>query len=202
MSKVRVVLLLLVGFAVSSIAYAASKKFEKFLVYDDKPSRNHYVASGFMPFGKCVEIDDIWQQDCQGKSRSCIKSTFNRDCAAIGGGWAGVYWLQPANNWGQVQNSGFDLTGAKRLVFWAKGEKGGEVITFKMGGVGHQTPAPFPDTASGTTPAITLTKDWKEYSIDLKDKDLTRITGGFAWVGTVKENQVNAVFYIDNMYYE
>jgi hypothetical protein len=174
-----------------------SKGFEKFLVYQDKPSRNHYVPSGFMPDGKCVAVDDVWVQNCQ-EGRSCIKATFNRDCAAIGVGWAGVFWLHPANNWGDVKG-GFNLTGAQKLVFWAKGEKGGEVVVFKMGGVGMGHP--YPDSDAAASEPITLTTTWQEYSIDLRNKDLSRITGGFAWVGNVKDNRSNVTFYLDNIYY-
>src|ERR1700679_3623883 len=115
---------------------APAKAFEKFYVYKDKPSPSHFAASGFMPDGRCVAINDVWVDNCGG-SRSCIQLKFDRDCTASPGatGWAGIYWLEPANNWGDVKG-GFNLKGAKKLVFSARGEKGGEVVTFKMGGVG------------------------------------------------------------------
>ncbi len=172
--------------------------FKKFTVYQDKPSRNHYYISGYMPDGQCVAMDDAWQKDCQ-EGRSCIKAYFGRECATMHQAWAGVYWLHPANNWGDSK-SGYSLKGAKRLVFWAKGDKGGETITFKMGGVGMGHI--FPDTDSAGTDPIKLTKDWQEYSIDLTGKNLERIAGGFVWVANVKDNSSNATFYLDNIYYE
>ena len=182
----------------SSSAPAPAKKFEQFYVYKDKPSPSHFTASGFMPDGRCVAINDVWIDNC-GDSRSCIQLKFDRDCTATSTGWAGMYWLEPANNWGDVKG-GFNLTGAQKLVFSARGEKGGEVVTFKMGGVGmgHQ----YPDSDAATTDPIVLTKDWKEYSIDLTGKDLSHIIGGFAWVGTAKENQSNITFYVKNIYYK
>ena len=173
------------------------KPFEKFYIYKDKPSLSHFAASGFMPDGNCVAINDVWVDNCNG-NRSCIQVKFNRDCSATGTGWAGIYWLEPANNWGDVKG-GFNLTGAHKLVFWAKGEKGGEVVTFKMGGVGmgHS----YPDSDTATTDPIMLTQNWKEYSIDLTDKDLSHVIGGFAWVATAKENQSNITFYLANIYY-
>lgn len=198
----RLMLVLMSVFMGGSLVQAADaptpKAFEKFTVYQDKPSRNHYVASGFIPNGKCVAIDDAWQQDCQ-EGRSCIKNTFDRDCATLNMIWAGIYWLQPANNWGD-DKGGFDLSGAKKLVFWAKGDKGGEVITFKMGGVGLA--AKYPDSDAVSLEPITLTKDWKEYSMDLTGKNLSHITGGFCWVGSAKDNQSKTTFYLDNIYYE
>jgi len=178
-------------------AAAPTKPFEKFYVYKDKPSPNHFAASGFMPDGRCVAINDVWLDNCQ-DSRSCIQLKFDRDCTATSTGWAGIYWLEPANNWGDVKG-GYNLTGAKKLVFWARGEKGGEVVTFKMGGVGMGHP--YPDSDAASSDPIALTKDWKEYSIDLTGKDLSHIIGGFAWVGTAKENQSNITFYVRNIYY-
>lgn len=177
---------------------AQAAPFEKLLVYQDKPSANHFVASGFMPDGKCVSVNDVWLENCH-EGRSCIKAEYKRDCSTLGSGWAGLYWLNPANNWGD-NKGGIDLTGAARLVFWARAEKAGSVITFKMGGigVGHT----YPDTDAASSEPITLTQDWKEYSIDLTGKNLSRISGGFAFVGTAKENQSDAVFYLDDIYYE
>ncbi len=176
---------------------ASAAEFEKFIVYKDKPSANKYVASGFMPDGKCVAIDDAWQENCQ-EGRSCIKAEFNRDCATSHMIWAGVYWLHPANNWGESKG-GYDLTGASKLTFWARGEKGGEVLVFKAGGVGIGQQ--YPDSDAVASDPITLTKDWMEYSIDLTGKNLSRITGGFAWIGSAKDNPQNITFYLDDIYY-
>jgi hypothetical protein len=41
-------------------------------------------------------------------------------------GWAGLYWQHPDNNWGD--EPGVDLTGAKRISFYARGERGGEIV--------------------------------------------------------------------------
>jgi hypothetical protein len=190
-------LILALSQAAVALAFAQTKKFEQFYVYKDKGFPNHFAASGYMPDGRCVALNDVWIDNCGG-SRSCIQAKYDRDCTATSTGWAGIYWLDPADNWGEAKG-GFNLTGAKKLVFWARGEKGGEVVTFKMGGVGMGHT--YPDSDSATTEPIKLTKDWKEYSIDLKGKDLSHIIGGFAWVGTAKENQSNITFYLRNIYY-
>src|ERR1700733_14121447 len=85
--------------AMVGLPSAQAKPFEKFYVYKDKPSPGHYAPSGFMPDGRCVAINDVWVDNCGG-SRSCIQAKFDRDCTATSTGWAGVYWLDPANNWG------------------------------------------------------------------------------------------------------
>ncbi len=201
-NKARIVLMVMMMVFAALINTKANAEdaaaFKKFTVYQDKPSRNHYYISGYMPDGECVSMDDAWQQGCQ-EGRSCIKAFFGRECATMHQAWSGVYWLQPANNWGD-NKGGYKLEGAKRLVFWARGEKGGETIVFKLGGVG--VGRDFPDTDSAGTEPLKLTKDWQEYSIDLKGKNLKRIAGGFAWIGNVKDNSSNATFYLDNIYFE
>ena len=80
-------------------------------------------------------------------------------------------------------------------------EKGGETIAeFKIGGVGISREYPDSDTV-GIGPVI-LSKDWKEYSIDLRGRDLTYLSGGFAWVANTENNTESCTFYIDDIRYE
>jgi hypothetical protein len=62
--------------------------------------------------------------------------------------WGGWYFLdgvlpptvrQPIANWGDQTNTGYDLTSATMLRFWAKGSAGGEAVQFSVG----NTAAPF-----------------------------------------------------------
>ena len=57
----------------------------------------------------------------------------------------------------------------------------------------------FPDSASGET-TVTLTKEWKQYAIDLSGKDLSRIKTAFCWVLTGQGKPVT--FYLDDVKYE
>ena len=176
-----------------------SKPFLKFVIYQDKNSHNHYVPSGYMPTGECLKMNDAWQQDCH-EGKTCIKIVYDVVCSAKSRRWVGIYWLNPPDNWGD-RKGGYKLIGAKKLVFWAKGEKGGEVISeFKMGGVGDNRNYPDSDTAS-IGPVI-LTKEWKEYSIDLRDKDLSYISGGFAWSANVDDNPDSCIFFLDDIHFE
>jgi hypothetical protein len=74
-----------------------------------------------------------------------------------------------------------DLTGATRITFWAKGESGGESVRFGMGGLhlGGGTP----DRDSVDTQFFILTKNWQQFTIDLRGVDLSKMNGGFRWVG-------------------
>jgi hypothetical protein len=89
--------------------------------------------------------------------------------------WGGIVWQHPPNDWGD-KPGGYDLSGAKRLVFRAKGEQGGEVATFSMGIIGKDKP--HHDSAKAEK-KVTLTPDWQTYALDLSGKDLSRIKSGF-----------------------
>jgi hypothetical protein len=173
------------------------KAFKPFIVYQDKGSLNRFVPSGYMPTGECLKMDDAWRDNCQ---ESCIKIDYDVACSIKGRHWAGIYWLHPADNWGD-RKGGYNLTGAKKLLFWARGKNGGEKIAeFRIGGVGQGRDYPDSDTAS-IGPVI-LPKQWKEYEIDLRDKDLTSISGGFAWIANVDDNPSSCTFYLDHIRYE
>ena len=86
--------------------------FNPFYIYSEKGSReNHYVPSGLMPDGKCISFDDKWSTGCQ-SGETCIQIAFEVECARNNQSWAGIYWLNPSNNWGK-RKGGFNLTGAR-----------------------------------------------------------------------------------------
>ena len=179
-------------------AISTQSTFQPFIVYVDKGSRdNHFVPSGFMPDGRCLTIDDRWQENCH-SGKTCIKIVFDVECSKEGSKWGGIYWQNPANNWGN-RKGGFDLTGATKLSFWARGEIGNERIEeFKMGG----TTGDYPDTDTAMIGPVILSSEWKEYSIDLRGKDLSYISGGFAWSTNVDVNPEGCTFYLDDIKYE
>jgi hypothetical protein len=132
----------------------------------------------------------------QHSGKSCIKITYNAK-SSQSAGWAGVYWQYPANNWGE--RKGLNLTGAKRLTLWARGAKGGEKLaSFKVGGITGN----IPDSDSAEIGPIELTKDWKQYSIDLAGKDLSNIAGGFCWSASKDDNQSGFEIYFDDIQFE
>ena len=199
----RSIFLLLLG--ISCLPFFAqaqtneNKSFPEFIIYQDKNSSTHYTPSGYMPTGECIKMDDGWQQNCR-DGKTCIKVIYDVPCSNKGRHWAGVYWLHPADNWGD-KKGGYNLTGAKRLVFWARGEKGGEQIAeFKIGGVGMNRE--YPDSDAASIGPVILTNQWREYTIDLRGKDLSSISGGFAWIANVDDNPLSCIFYIDDIYFE
>lgn len=182
----------------SSSAQEDQSGFQPFVVYYDKGTReNHFVPSGFMPNGKCLTFDDVWMENCY-EGETCIKIDYDVECSAQDQQWSGIYWLNPANNWG-AKKGGFNLEGAQKITFWARGEKGGERIEeFTIGGVTGN----YPDSDSAMIGPVILTPEWRQYSIDLRGKDLSVISGGFAWTTNVKVNSGSCVFYLDHIQYE
>ena len=91
------------------------------------------------------------------------------------------------------------MTGAEKFVFWVRGDKGGERIEeFKVGGITGE----FADSDVAGIGPVVLTQDWQRLVIDLKDKDLSSISGGFVWATNLDVNPDGAVFYLDDMRYE
>ena len=170
---------------------------KKFYVYAEKGYfKNHFAPSGWMGDYGDIKFVDNYKVDPYSR-RSCIRVVYTAENKQ-GAGWAGIYWQHPPNNWGNMPG-GYNLDGAKKLTFYAKGEKGGELITeIKMGGISGQ----YSDTTSYSIGPLILTPEWKEYTVNLEGEDLSSVIGGFAFVVSSMENPEGATFYIDEIAYE
>ena len=172
--------------------------FKKFYIYKDLGSDlNHFFPTGWMGDYKYLTFKDNVVRDAK-TMNTCIKISYLPPKNMSPAGWAGIYWQNPMNNWGSEEGA-YDFTGAKFLTFWAKGLTGKEVISkFQIGGIAGE----FPDSSFKAIYNIKLTKDWKKYYIDLKNVDLSYISGGFCVVITKRDNMHGAVFFIDDICYE
>ena len=163
-----------------------------FYVYQNQfKSTNHYVSSGWM--GKTAAIKMV--AGCKENPHSppsCMKFQFTSESD-----WGGIVWQDPADDWGD-RDGGWNLTGAKRLVFWARGENGDEIVSFSFGLLGQDKK--FFDSAGGGLEGVTLTKEWKEYAIDLTYQNMVRIKTGFCWTLAGQGHPVT--FYLDDILYE
>jgi hypothetical protein len=170
---------------------------EFFYVYSDtRGQANHFFPTGWMGDWNDIKMN----QRCliaPYSGKTCLEFVYTAKVTR-GARWAGVYWQNPANNWGGIDGR-YDLRGAKRLTFWARGKSGGERIeTVKMGGIGGN----FPDSDEVVNPAIVLTRDWRKYTIDLSKADLSAISGGFCWMSNADMNPNGITFYLDDIRYE
>ena len=112
-------------------------------------------------------------------------------------GWGGVVWQSPAGDWGD-RGGGYDFTGAKKITFWGRGQNGGEVVNFEFGVLPKEKK--FHDTAKGSLPKVTLTKEWQRFEIPVTAPDLSRIKTGFVW--TLASPGHPVVFYLDDIRWE
>jgi hypothetical protein len=168
-----------------------------FAVYTDAGSKgNHFAPSGWMGDYGDLKINPGFIKNPH-SGKTCFQITYSAH-KTQGAGWAGIYWQNPSNNWG-TKKAGFNLTGATKLTFWARGEKGGEKFAeFKVGGITGE----YPDSDSASISSVVLTKDWQKFEIDLKGKDLSNIIGGFCWSASADDNPDGFIFYLDDIVYE
>ena len=164
------------------------------------------------------DTNDITIDECR-RGDVYSGSTAIRVCydaiGAQGNNWAALAWVAPAGNWGD-RPGGHDLTGAQALCFSAKGERGGEKIEFKMGGIGYHpgtcspeplacgVKVPYPDSVCPPVyqGVYTLTNGWQDYCLDLNSSvNLSHVVGGFLWGADRNRNPGGACFYLDNVRY-
>jgi len=179
----------------NGMAAEAESAFVPVFVYRDSGSS----ANRFFPSGWMGDVRDIsFTDDYSGDSYSGMTSIRIEYRPQGHQRWAGIYWQFPVNNWGDM-HGGRNLAGARELVFWARGETGAERISeAKIGGLSGA----FPDSDVAFLRDIRLSKEWRQYRIPLRGRDLSRIAGGFAIVLTRKDNPRGAIIYLDEIRYE
>jgi hypothetical protein len=160
-------------------------------VYAEETDPPTYIPAGWMGDTKSIKLNPAWT-DQPHSGKTCLRCDFEADK-----NWGGVVWQSPAGDWGE-RGGGYDLTGAKKLTFWARGEKGGETVSFEFGTLAK--PKKFFDTATGKIDKASLTKDWQRHEIDVSGKDLTRIKTGFVW--TLASPGQPVTFYLDDIRWE
>lgn len=158
---------------------------------------NNYYPSGYMGDAEGenkkgtdpIDLNDQWTQNCH-SDPTCIKIVYRPPSNK----WAGVYWQYPDGNWGD--EAGRKIVGAKKLVFWSRGEHGVELVSFKVGGINKKK---FKDSVDRSLGPLKLTTDWKHYEIDLSDADTSSVIGAFAWSASAKGNPDGLTFYLEGI---
>ncbi len=184
---------LLAGFALlagnAAHADAVKKAALPLTVYAEAGGPSPFIPSGYMGNTGAVKVNPACTvQPHSGKT--CLQAQYT----AVSN-WGGVVWQNPANNWG-AKTGGYNLAGAKSLSFWARGDKGGEIVTFVYGLVAKK---PDGDTSTGKLNSVHLTKVWKKYTISLAGHNMSHIITGFAW--TLAGQGKPVTFYLDDIRY-
>lgn len=188
--------------------------FPFYVYHDGNSAQQAFFATGLM--GDLANANvDLYNKEQPYQGESCVKVVYEKTPDSIG--WAGLYWQTPANNWGEAQ-AGYDLQKAKKLTFWARGAKGGEVINIaQVGGIAGK----YGDTGNSAIGPIILSKEWTQYTIDLQHvgfeimfskesrecwpfmEPLSRIIGGFGWAASLDANQGQGLtLYLDEIRFE
>ncbi len=157
-------------------------------VYTEELSpKNIFAPSGWMGSTGNLGLNTNWQQNpYAGNTCTQVKYSSSKKFD-----WAGIYWQHPEGNWGN--QTGMDLTGAKRLSFYVKGETGGEIIDkFIIGGITG-------DSFEIELRNVRISSNWNEVIIDLDGHDLSNVSGGF---GVVFSGNTDVVIYLDEIRYE
>ncbi len=149
-----------------------------------------WSASGWMGDSTKLKLDEASTENPK-IGKECTKVSFNGNS-----GWAGVVWQHPEGDWGDAPG-GFDLTGAKKLSFWARGNAGGEKVTIGIGLINHEKV--YHDTFSRKL-ELTLTDQWQNFEIDLTGKNLTRIKSALYFTTSADGKPLS--FYLDDIIIE
>jgi hypothetical protein len=182
------------GIKIAFRAPAVPKEKFPFDVYSSAAEGEpNYYASGVMGSDMAsLSIDGTSTDAPRDGRKKVMKVEYKSDK-----GWAGCFFQTPVNDWGKTPG-GYDLTQADKLTFWARGAKGNESITFGVGGIDIKTR--FHDSMVVDLKDVKLTKEWKQYTIDLTEFDLTCIRSGFRFSFGTKGEPIT--FYLDDIKFE
>jgi len=152
-----------------------------------------FIASGYMGDVKTIEMFSAHRETPHSPPLCFMIRYLPSDS-----GWGGIYWQNFPDNWGNSKGTDFSDKQFNKIIFWAKGETGTEIIEFKAGDIKEKK---YQDSFSArTSPRRTaLTKNWVKYEIDLSGLDLSSVIGGFAWVASEKDNPNGVTFYLDDI---
>lgn len=145
-----------------------------------------FFSTGFM--GDHV---DISAADCTDRAPGAIGECQGFTYSGETGGWAGVVWQYPDNNWGEQPGKCIG-DGATTVTFYAKAETEGVALTF---GATDVEGTEIADQELGT--------EWTQYEIPLTDYNASALGGtisGFLWVGAAATGA--GTFYIDSIQWE
>lgn len=101
-----------------------------------------------------------------------------------------------------------DLKGYQRIVFFARGQQGGEIVSFIAigmisSGLNSNNIDSFPyQDFTVTTKNVTLDNFWKRYEISLNETRLDNITHPFGFVTTGHEPGVKEIFYLKGVTFD
>ena len=172
-------------------------------VYTEQDAGGNIYFPALMPDGSAPLIN---RGDCLENPKSGLTCTKIEFIPNVNYSWAGIYWLYPEQNWGvkgktTLDTIGYDLRGATKLTFWARGQTGTEQVRFFLAGIRN---GKYQDPVQKSTRWETLSTSWNMYTISLQGMTLNSIIGGFGFVVDTahNSNRSNITFYLDDIQYD
>jgi hypothetical protein len=170
----------------------------RWYVYRDAgEKKNHGEWTNWMPGGsrKLIKVNVADSVDPESGS-TCVRI----DVTWAPPSWCGIAVASADEYWGEKPGPGYDLRRAKKLVFSARGAKGGEIIHAKVAIAGDK---PFGDTAA--VPAvlrdIMLKNTWEQFELDVSKIRRDRVITPFCIVTNQDLNPENITVFLDNIYF-
>jgi len=165
-----------------------------------KPIDQIGVPEAWMTNGRNNPADYITMQIV---SDGCYTSKCYQFSYKPGNVWAGILWWPKGCNWNSAKAGTcgimiFDQNDIipENLTFWAKGEKGGEILEFMVGATDIQ---PSPAESTGQ---IALGSGWQKVEIPLTSMDMNEAIALFTWVAADIGNKEPITFYLDGIQFE
>jgi hypothetical protein len=176
-------------------------------------SNHSYIIMPARAVDKKMVLVDASRGPGFGGSITCIRIEFKNLVEPPK--WAGVTFPVESDFFGEEpevsSSSVLDLRRARKLIFYARGERGGERIQVKAIFAGdkpygdkisndNSAPAPLPLI----TDWITLEREWKRYELQIDNPDqLYRVITPFAVITSLPYNPGGSItVYLDEIYYE
>ncbi len=162
------------------------------VVYDELPLK--YPWSGYMGSSGDTSLTvDPFSTEHPSSGDICANISYDGS-----EDWTGLY-IQATGDWRRNRGVGLDLRGEEKLVFYAKGARGGENVSF---GYGYDVPdaSGLTDSAYASRPEQ-LSDSWTKYEFDLRRCDRSHINGLFRFYIEGDDNPDGAIFYLDNITY-
>jgi hypothetical protein len=121
-------------------------------------------------------------------------------------GWAAVAWQFPENNWGDKPAKDWSKRGFSKVTVWARGikDRHGNLpkVQFKAGG-GSDPTKKYQASFEVENDFMTLTEDWKQYSLDLRGQNLSQVIAAFVLVVRAQDvDPDGATFFLDDIAYQ
>ncbi len=164
-----------------------------------------YMGDGITPGPVVVQTTGCKTPRPPGAKGNCYKVTYKPQPPEAAYAWGGLYWQYPDNNWGAAAGKRI-AKGATKVSFYAAGESGQEVVTFRVGGI--QNAGSLHQDSLRVDLVQTLTTSLTRYSVDISGEAYDEVLGPFAWVITTYDATQWAaaappiVFYLDDIRWE